>query len=499
MVKSSNFFPLSFTASGAACLYYVLPYFLKRGLRWAEPLLVIALALAVLLCLFRVLGTFPRLDEKTRRRFRMLVIYLTALETGLFLGTGARIAASTEVRLGMAEGQVTGVAGRLIEDPRLVAGGRGMGTLELEYVRGKGGLRTSAQGAMPVFFPDDALKRLKSFGRGSRIYIEGNLAPGREGEGPLFRARAVHITTPAGALERFRTALRLKLTEQFSRHKWGGLSLALLLGIRDNLDTNLALSYKNAGCAHVLALSGMHLAIVSSVLAFFLKKPLGLRAAAIVGAVFIIAYVYLVGVQPSLARSAIMYLLGALALLGAFPKKAPLLLALAFLIQIVIWPVSGDSLSFILSYLALAGILFIGEGVHSLLRGPVPEILSQPLSASLGAFAATSPVTAAFFGIIQAAGIFAGLVIVPLTTLFMLISMAEPLLSLIPPLGKAADTVLSLLYLFLDRLVGIAARLPPLRVQAVLPALIFAVTAAVIVYLFNNRLTERRSRLDPFG
>jgi competence protein ComEC len=399
----------------------------------------------------------------------------------------------------MAEERITGVAGRLTEDPRLIAGGRGMGKLELEYVQGKDGLRTSARGALAVFFPDEALPRLKSFGRGSRIYIEGNLTPGKEGQGPLFRAQGVHITTTAPVLERFRTMLRLRLTERFSRHNWGGLSLALLLGIRDNLDTSLAQSYKNAGCAHVLALSGMHLAIVSSVLAFFLKKPLGLRAAAIAGAAFIIVYVYLVGVQPSLARSAIMYLLGALALLGALPKKAPLLLALAFLLQIVIWPASGDSLSFILSYLALAGILFIGEAVHKLLRGVVPEALSGTLSASLGAFAATSPVTAAFFGIIQAAGIFAGLIIVPLTTLFMLISMAEPLLSLIRPLGKIADTVLSLLYQFLDRLVGTAARIAPMRVSSALPALIVTLCVTGAVYLLNSRLTARRNRLDPFA
>ncbi|MDR0708619.1 MAG: ComEC/Rec2 family competence protein, partial [Spirochaetaceae bacterium] len=194
-----------------------------------------------------------------------------------------------------------------------------------------------------------------------------------------------------------------------------------------------------------------------------------------------------------------MYLLGALSLLGAFPKKAPLLLAAAFLLQLLIWPSSGDSLSFILSYLALAGILFIGEAVHNLLRGTAPELLSQPLSASLGAFIATAPVTAAFFGIIQTAGILAGLVIVPLTTLFMIGSMAEPVLSLVPFLGKAADTALSLLYLVLERLVGTAARIPPLRISAVPPVLAAAVLAAAAVYLLNSRLTARRNRLDPFS
>jgi competence protein ComEC len=243
----------------------------------------------------------------------------------------------------------------------------------------------------------------------------------------------------------------------------------------------------------------MHLAILSAVLAFFLKKPLGLKAAAAGGALFSIVYVFLVGVQPSLARSAIMYILGAMSLLGAFPKKAHLLLAAAFLLQLLIWPSSGDSPSFILSYLALAGILFIGEAVHNLLRGILPEFLSQPLSASLGAFAATSPATAAFFGIVQAAGLFAGLVIVPLTTLFMLASMAEPILSFVPILGKAADWALSLLYLVLENLVGTAARLPPLRNPAALPVLFLSALASCAVCLLNSRLAARRKRLDTFS
>jgi competence protein ComEC len=498
MIKPPDIPPLFFSVLSSAAVYYALPPVMGRGLPWALPLLAAAVLLTALFSLFRVLGSLSPVcpDEKTRRLFKKLAISLAALGAGLFLGTGARVAALTGPRLGMARERIAAVAGRLTEDPRLVSGGRGLGTLSLEYVRGKDGPRTSARGSLAVFFPDGSLAGLRSFGRGSGIYVEGSLIEGRAGL--FFRARSVHITAEASALERFRTGARLKLTERFSRREWGGLSLALLLGIRDNLDTDLARAYTDAGCAHVLALSGMHLAVISAALAFFLKKPLGLKAAAIAGAAFITVYVFLVGVQPSLVRSAIMYLLGAFSLLGFFPKKAPLLLAAAFLLQLLIWPSSGDSLSFILSYLALAGILSIGEAVHALLRGALPEALLRPLAASLGAFAATSPVSAASFGMVQAAGIFAGLVIVPLTTLFMLMSMAEPIFSLVPFLGKAVDWALSLLYLALDALVGTAARIPPIRTSSALPVLACAVAAAFAVYFLNSRLAARRNRFDPF-
>jgi competence protein ComEC len=288
--------------------------------------------------------------------------------------------------------------------------------------------------------------------------------------------------------------------ERFAPYDWGGLALALLLGIKDNLDTDLASSYKSAGCSHVLALSGMHLAIVSGLLAFFLKKPLGLRAAAITGGVFIVAYVFLIGLQPSLVRSAIMYLLGALAVLGSLPKRPSLLLALAFLIQLALWPSSGNSLSFILSYLALGGILVLGGAFHFLLQGKVPEMILQPFSASVGAFIATAPVMAAFFGIVQLVGILAGLIVVPLTTLFMIAAMAAPILSsLVPPLGRAADFLLSWLYQILEKITAAASLVPSPPASRWQAVLLISLGLLALILFIHYRENFRSKSLAPFN
>jgi competence protein ComEC len=395
-----------------------------------------------------------------------------------------------------------------MEDPRGLDDGRGIGYLDLREAAGKDGLRTSAKGQLLVFFPDGSIPRLQAFGRGSRIYIEGSILPpkpdrpsgGSSAETLLFRASGVHITDPAPAMEQFRTGIRIKLIEQFAPHKWGGLALALLLGVRDNLDTEMARAYQKAGCSHVLSLSGMHLAVISAVLAFFLRKPLGLRAASLAGAAFIVLYVYLVGVQPSLSRSTIMYLLGMLALLGALPRKAMSLLGMAFLVQIVIWPASGDSVSFILSYLALAGILFVGDAFHDLFRGYLPEAVSRPLSASLGAFIATAAVLAGFFGVLQPVGIIAGLIIVPLTTLFMLAAMAFPVISLILPFLSAPFAMaLSFLYDALDWIVGVSGRVPSLAVSHAGAVLLVSAAAVIAVLWLRDRQAAVRNTLVPFN
>jgi competence protein ComEC len=365
------------------------------------------------------------------------------------------------------------------------------------------GTHCSAGGRLTVFFSDEAMPRLKDFGRGSLVYVEGRFADGEE---PLFRASSVHITKAAPALERFRTGLRMGIIEKFSRgagqgvRNWGGLALALLLGIRDNLDTELAGIYQKAGCSHVLALSGMHLAIVSSLIAFFLKRPLGLKAAAVAGAVFIFLYVLLVGSQPSLNRAALMYLLGTLAVLGALPKKPGFLLGLAFLLQIVIWPESGLSVSFILSYLALAGILSAGAALYRIFRGRLPDLVLQPLAASLGAFLATAAAAAFFFGVLRPAGILAGLIIVPLTTIFMTGAIAWFALSLFsPPAASFLGRGLSLLYAVMDGLVSQAARFPGIPAARPFWVLILSLGLWVVIIRLGKRYGAFKRRLPSFA
>jgi competence protein ComEC len=348
------------------------------------------------------------------------------------------------------------------------------------------------------------------------VYLEGDFTGGRAGEtGPgMFRASAVHIMSPAPALERFRTGLRRNLVSRLSRPEnraWGSLSLALLLGVRDNLDSAFARSYREAGISHVLALSGMHLAVLSGIIAFLFRRILGPKGAAVVGALFIGGYVFLVGSQPSLDRAAIMYLLGALAIVISLARNPGSLLNAAFLIQIALRPESGLSVSFMLSYLALWGILHLGLALTGLLRGRIPPALCEGLSASLGAFAATAAISAANFGILQPTGILSGLVVVPVTTLFMILSMGYLALDpVLPFLARPLGMGLSLLYKALDLLVGLSARAPGIVVgtppasgglvetERWLPVAVLSLLLGVLLFLLARRRTLRAGRLSPF-
>jgi competence protein ComEC len=419
---------------------------------------------------------------------------------------------------GLPAERIYSLRGKLLDDPRSLpsvsgSGGsrrnmpaapeeeRGMAYLKLEeagaFLPGAAA-KSSARGRVPVFFPPGTLGRVKEFGRGAEVYVEGAFLSGEPARGPRFRAVSAHTIRPAPAPERIRTAVRSALLARLEEKPWGGLAAALLLGTRENLDDELARSFRDAGLAHILALSGMHLAFLSALLAFSLKKPLGKKGAILAGLVFIILYVFLVGPQPSLIRAAIMYILGSCLFLAGMGVRPLILLGISFLIQILLDPPSARSLSFILSYLALGGILLLGNTLDSLFRGLLPPWLAGGLAPSLGAFLATAPAAAACFGILRPAGIVVGLIAAPLSGVFMAFSLGALVLEHIPGPAFLFDRILVLLQLILQRTVsafsrGLAFKAAPLAVCLGLPPVL------LLLFFLADRRNRYRNSLAPFA
>jgi competence protein ComEC len=535
MVNHFKVSPVLSAAVGAGIGFYCLSVLFRTDIIGVYGIVAVFLIPTTVLSLLRVLVFFPAFFSAKNIEgsseagclswgrplpdFRFVHLAnrgVLAFAAGLALGLGMGGAAVNDISFGIPHNTVKAVSGVLLEDPRIVSGGRAMATLSLRETSGGGGLRVSAKGELPVFFPDESAARLREFGRGSVVFAEGNLrvsAYGTAGqEVPwLFSSESMHMVKPAPGLECFRTGLRLSLIRRFAPASvrssasagngdyWGGLALALLLGIKDNLESGLSALYRDAGCSYVLALSGMHLAVLAAIIALLLKKPLGPRFAAIAGALIISIYCFIVGPLPSLIRAALMYLLGVLALLGALKREPLSLLGMAFLVQIVISPQSGFSLSFILSYLALVGILSAGEALNSIFKGKVPVCLLGPLSASLGAFLATAGVTAYFFGILRPVGIITGLVLVPLTTVFMIGSIAWLVLDFVSPfLSGFLNPALSLLYYLMEKTVSLAGQAPGFASGK--PPLILALSLGLWLFLvcFEYRRRIAKNRIVAF-
>jgi competence protein ComEC len=494
-----------------ALSYYAYPLLISFSFG-QPPLFFPALVLTALVLIDCFLRTVNSLPGEKSRLFRKLGILATAAAIGFSLGIAARRSLSGSVELGLEKETVTAISGVLREDPRFLQNahnaGSGMGVIELSGCTGREGLRASGKGNVTVFFPSESINRLEEFGRGCEIYVDGAFS--NTGGGTLFSAVSVHIVMPAGEVEIFRTRLRAALLERFLSSQdrmgrmgrkgltanppvWGGLASALLLGMRDDLDVELSEGFRNSGCTHILALSGMHLAILSGILAFLIRRPLGIRWASLVGAAFVILYVFVAGSQPSLVRAAIMYLIGTFAVWGLLKARPLSLLCMAFIIQLLFQSEAGISLSFILSYVALLGILTLGEAVRDLFRGRLPEILGAGLSASIGAFVLTASVVALYFASVRPIGILAGLIAAPISSVFMVLALAALASSFLPfPLWNVFDFILAWIYRLLESFVGAAGRAPGFSVSNPVTGLIFSILFCLLIYFLH--VLDRRYR-----
>jgi competence protein ComEC len=506
--------PVVCAALGTVLAYYCLFPLYRSGLINVTVLLVLAFIPIALWSLSQVLAsTVLEMQNPLIRHFRPQELYilrlmpmrLAAFAVGVALGIGFSINAVQEINFGIPHDTIKGVSGIVLDDPRIVTSGSAMTTLSLKMVTGKTNVRATVRGDITVFFPEESAVRLKEFGRGTELYAEGSLreSTGSSGGAYQFIATSLHITKQAPQMERFRTGLRMELAYRFTQSPagdpaWGGLALALLVGIRDNLDANFTALYRDAGCAYILAFSGMHLAILVGLVSFLLKRPLGLRFVAISGVLFILCYCYVVGPMPSLTRAALMYFLGVLAILGMLKREPFLLLCMAFLIQLAVNPRAGFSLSFIFSYLALAGIFIIGAPLNEIFKGKIPVFLLVSLSASLGAFIATAVVSVGAFGILRPAGILSSLLVAPLTTVFMLVAIAWVILNLISPaLSPLLSYPLSLLYWLMEKVASVTAKLPGLVIKPV-PVLVLSLLIMALILWFEYRRRSALNRLEAF-
>jgi competence protein ComEC len=498
-LKRLSVTPVLYAAIGAVIGFYILFHAIL-------PVTITVLLLFTATFIFLMVLSSIDLQSSTlsastlsARALKLYSICAVALTVGIIIGICAAQSGQNKVTFGLPENKITGIEGVLLEDPRIISGGKAIVSVSLRKCAAGSTLRVAGSGEITIFFTQENAEKLKHFGRGTIIFAEGSLRSnerGNAGRSWSVSAKSLHVLEPPPPIERMRTGIRLNLIKRFGGKPWGGLALALLLGIKDNLDTELAAMYRNSGLSYILALSGMHLAILAALITFLLKKPLGLKASAICGAAIILLYCFLVGSMPSLNRAAMMYILGVLTVIGALPKKPMSILALSFIIQIIVTPSAGNSISFILSYLALVGIFIIGKPLSSLFAGKAPDILLQPLAMSCGAFLATAGVCGSTFEILAPVGIITGLVMVPLTTVFMIGSICWLVLDFLS-LSAFLNWPLSVLYRLMEIIASVSGKIPGISTGALL-IIIFSLALSLLIIAFEHRRRLSLLRPEPF-
>ncbi len=153
---------------------------------------------------------------------------------------------------------------------------------------------------------------------------------------------------------------------------------ALVTGERNDIPHSVSEAFRDSGAAHILSLSGFHLGIVYAIvrwsLSGFGNRPSVSRLRSALIVLFCGFYTLATGAGPSIVRAFLFILLGETARLLHRRHTTSTLLFSALLIQLAFSPTSIRSVSFQLSYAAMAGIAYLYPWLRDLWPGlPVDD------------------------------------------------------------------------------------------------------------------------------
>lgn len=244
------------------------------------------------------------------------------------------------------------------------------------------------------------------------------------------------------------------------------LAEALLTGSRDNLDPVLKEQFRRAGVSHVLALSGMHLGIIALFVFFIVHRFTGPRLSILAVNVVNVLYLLMAGISPSLLRAVIMFALVSVGKLVGAKVNLMQILVFTFSLILMICPEFFFSISFQLSFLALAGILLFTMPIIGYLEKFMPELLAAGIACSLAAVIMTAPVSFFYFNVVYPAGIISSMVISPVVTLYMCLGLACVLVPapLLIAMGLLQQTLLNWLFCLISFIVSLASAVPGIQI-----------------------------------
>ncbi len=240
---------------------------------------------------------------------------------------------------------------------------------------------------------------------------------------------------------------------------------ALVLGRRDDLDPKWRRVFADAGIAHLLAISGLHVGIVAAWTLLLARLVLRPPLASLSTAAAVWGYVALLGFPAPAARSAAFISLYALAKVRQRHPPPDAVLAAAVVVVLALDPLAGSEVG---AWLSVAATWGTGFALRQLSVAHQRQPVVSLLAASLGATLATAPITAFAFGTVAPVGLLTNLVAVPLA------GVAVPGIFASLGLGGSVAAGTGMVLAAIERSAMLAAAVPGGQIRGV-PGTLFAI------------------------
>ncbi|MBQ9356085.1 MAG: ComEC/Rec2 family competence protein [Prevotella sp.] len=236
------------------------------------------------------------------------------------------------------------------------------------------------------------------------------------GASPLLRLRIRAM--------RWRAAVVERLTSYDTGSDAQAVVAAMTVGDKSGLSRSLRQAYATAGTSHVLALSGLHLGIIYTILTTLTlrRKRFWLGQLSVVLAIW--AFALITGLNPSVLRAATMITVYSLFSLGGRDHSPLGVLSFTALVMMLVSPGVLFDVGFQLSFTSMMGILLfmpLFEDLIPWLQWSVWPLrfVGGLIAVSVAAQLGTAPLVAYHFGQLPLWFFLSNIIVVPLATLLL--------------------------------------------------------------------------------
>jgi len=242
-----------------------------------------------------------------------------------------------------------------------------------------------------------------------------------------------HLNT--GTLKHFRVNIRKglinikyrskQIIDQSVAYPYSEVLGAIILGIRSNIPDDISESFSLAGISHIVAISGLHISIIGMLLmGVLMGMYIPRRRAFWMAMGVVLLFLLLIGFRASAVRAGIMGFMVMYAFKeGRLNKSINSLLLAAGILLLINPKLLLDDIGFQLSFLAVCGIIYLGEYIEKFLAkikipswGEIRSILMMTFSAQ----ALVLPLVVYYFGNLSVLAPVANLLVLPLLPFIMI-------------------------------------------------------------------------------
>ena len=280
------------------------------------------------------------------------------------------------------------------------------------------------------------------------------------------------------------------------------MARALLLGDDYDLDYETDTALRLSGIRHIVAVSGLHVALVYSMVRVLALNRRWLMM--LIGYPVLYLFALAAGFSPSVTRACIMVALMILAQLVNKEYDSPTALAFAALLILMENPMTVTDIGFQMSFACVAGILLFDAPISTWLTAKLGSpkgkgIMARlkrwfisSVSISLSAVVLTTPISAYYFGTVSLVGLVTNLLTLWAVGLSFYGIVAALAVSLIWFSGAAA--IARIASVFMGYVTGIAKILSALPLAAVYTKSIYIVLWLIFVYILLAVFLLSRNR-----